>query len=205
MEHVISQGTETVRALTEALKRDEQRFSLPRDDKQSSLADKSAPQQENNIARSYFKTKYGGVPTRDQNGKSEVKEWSGEPSSRARSVGAFTSDRENRRPSFSYLSLVPADGSFPHRTQPISGPQTSRKSSVPTSAADSRAPSAGNQTVPSTPSMNVLGVIFDSTMKWSKQVELILKRANSARFAIKTIAKYFNKKELNDLQLKSNP
>ena len=73
LEHVISQGTETVRALTEALKRDEQRFSLPRDDKRSSLADKPAPQLENNIAGSYFKTKYGGVLTGDQNGKSEVK------------------------------------------------------------------------------------------------------------------------------------
>ncbi len=59
LEHVISQGTETVRALTEALKRDDQRFSLPRDDKRTSLAEKSSQQQENNIAGSYFKTKYG--------------------------------------------------------------------------------------------------------------------------------------------------
>ena len=51
---MISQGTETVNALTEALKRDEQRFSLPREDKQPSLT-----KQENNIAGSYFKTKYG--------------------------------------------------------------------------------------------------------------------------------------------------
>ena len=52
-------------------------------------------------------------------------------------------DRENRRPSFSYLSLLPADGSFPHRTQPIGGPQTSRKTSTCNSSAGSRAPSAG--------------------------------------------------------------
>ena len=59
LEHVISQGTETVRALTEALKRDDQRFSLPRDDKRTSLTEKPPQQQENNIAGSYFKTKYG--------------------------------------------------------------------------------------------------------------------------------------------------
>ena len=51
---VITQGTETVNALTEALKRDEQRFSLPREEKRGSLT-----KQENNIAGSYFKTKYG--------------------------------------------------------------------------------------------------------------------------------------------------
>ena len=31
---------------------------------------------------------------------------------------------------FSYLSLIPDDGSFPHRTNPIGGPQTSRRNSV---------------------------------------------------------------------------
>ena len=31
---------------------------------------------------------------------------------------------------FSYLSLIPDDGSFPHRTNPIGGPQTSRRNSI---------------------------------------------------------------------------
>jgi hypothetical protein len=34
-----------------------------------------------------------------------------------------------RRPSFSYLSLLPADGSFPHRTNAIGNAQTSRRNS----------------------------------------------------------------------------
>ena len=47
--------------------------------------------------------------------------------------------------------------------------------------------------------LNVLGVIFDATMKWTYQVESTLKKANSAKFAIKMISKFFNKKELNDI------
>ena len=57
----------------------------------------------------------------------------------------------------------------------------------------------GNQTVSTTTFMNVLGVTFDATMKWSHQVELVLKKANSAKFAIKMIAKFFNKNELNNI------
>ena len=47
--------------------------------------------------------------------------------------------------------------------------------------------------------MNVLGVVFDATMKWNQQIESTLKKANSAKFAIKMTAKYFSKKELNDI------
>ena len=36
----------------------------------------------------------------------------------------------NRRPSFSYLSLLDKNGGFPHRTQPIGDPQTSRRNSI---------------------------------------------------------------------------
>ena len=57
----------------------------------------------------------------------------------------------------------------------------------------------GNQIVTSKESMNVLGVIFDATLKWSQQVETTLKKANSASFAIKMIAKFFSNKELNDI------
>ena len=53
LEALISKGTECVNALTEALKRDEQRFSLPRDDKRSNLA------KNDNIAGAYFKSKFG--------------------------------------------------------------------------------------------------------------------------------------------------
>ena len=49
-----------------------------------------------------------------------------------------TTPRESRASSvskqnggdFSYLSLIPDDGSFPHRTNPIGGPQTSRRNSI---------------------------------------------------------------------------
>ena len=57
----------------------------------------------------------------------------------------------------------------------------------------------GNQMVSTSPFMNVLGVLFDATMKWTYQVESTLKKANSAKFAIKMISKFFNKNELNDI------
>ena len=43
--------------------------------------------------------------------------------------------------------------------------------------------------------MNVLGVIFEATMKWTHQIESTLKKTNSVRFTIKMIAKFFDKKE----------
>jgi hypothetical protein len=58
LERILTQGTETVQALTEALHRDDQRLgdgkraSLPRDEKRATLAD-------SNIAGSYFKSKNG--------------------------------------------------------------------------------------------------------------------------------------------------
>ena len=57
----------------------------------------------------------------------------------------------------------------------------------------------GIQGVFSTHSIIVLLVIFDATMKWSNQIESTLKKANSARFVIKMIPKFFNKNELNDI------
>ena len=33
-------------------------------------------------------------------------------------------------PLFSYMSLLPQDGSFPHRTQPIGDPQTQKRDSI---------------------------------------------------------------------------
>ena len=56
-----------------------------------------------------------------------------------------------------------------------------------------------DQMVSTTPSLNVLGIIFDATMKWAYQMESTLKKANSAKFAITIIAKFFNKKEPNDI------
>ena len=52
-----------------------------------------------------------------------------------------------------------------------------------------------NQNVSTTHSINVLGVIFEATMKWTHQIEATLKKTNSVRFAIQMIAKLFGKKE----------
>ena len=41
-----------------------------------------------------------------------------------------TPNNQNRRPSFSYLSLLDKNGGFPHRTQPIGDLQTSRRNSA---------------------------------------------------------------------------
>ena len=53
--------------------------------------------------------------------------------------------------------------------------------------------------VPSNKEMNILGVVFDPGLKWTSQLENVIKRANSARFAITMIAKYFNKSKLLNL------
>ena len=47
--------------------------------------------------------------------------------------------------------------------------------------------------------MNVLGVIFDMTLSWSKHVQTAVTKANSALNALKLIRKYFNTKELLQL------
>jgi hypothetical protein len=44
-------------------------------------------------------------------------------------------------------------------------------------------------------SMNVLGVIFDCKLDWSKHVALTIKKSNSALFAVKMIKKYFKPNE----------
>ena len=48
-------------------------------------------------------------------------------------------------------------------------------------------------------SMNVLGVIFDMTLSWSKHVQTAVTKANRALNALKLIRKYFNTKELLQL------
>ena len=57
----------------------------------------------------------------------------------------------------------------------------------------------GDKMVTTSPCINVLGVTFDATLKWTQHIESTLKKANSARFAIKMISKYFSNKELNDI------
>ena len=47
--------------------------------------------------------------------------------------------------------------------------------------------------------INVLGVIFDTKLKWHIQVENVIKKANIAQYAISLIRRYFSKSELNDL------
>ena len=49
---------------------------------------------------------------------------------RASSQVPTGSSNNSRRPSFSYLSLLTKDGSFPHRTQPVGNAQTSRRNSA---------------------------------------------------------------------------
>ena len=67
-ENLVSKGTEAVKSMTEAIKRDDrQRFSLPRDDKRA--GSNSNHNSNNNIAGSYFKSKFGnqnGDQVRDQ-------------------------------------------------------------------------------------------------------------------------------------------
>ena len=47
--------------------------------------------------------------------------------------------------------------------------------------------------------MNVLGVLFDCTLNWAHHINKVLSKASSAKYAIRMIAKFFNKKELNEI------
>ena len=47
--------------------------------------------------------------------------------------------------------------------------------------------------------MNVLGMTFDSTLKWKEQVSRAVSKANSSLYAIKVIRKYFNPDEIKNL------
>ena len=51
----------------------------------------------------------------------------------------------------------------------------------------------------SKPTMNVLGIIFDSKLQWGPQVENAILKSNKAKHAIMLIRKFFNKQELNTL------
>lgn len=100
------------------------------------------PPSDADIASSYFQSKFGNGE-QQQNGNKQ----SFATSHRSASVdhsfnrsNTQTPERDlrassqaptsnSRRPSFSYLSLLPKDGSFPHRTQPIGDPQTKRRGS----------------------------------------------------------------------------
>ena len=57
----------------------------------------------------------------------------------------------------------------------------------------------GNNLVAAKDFINVLGVIFDMTLSWSKQVQSAVTKANRALNALKLIRKYFNTKELLQL------
>ena len=114
---------------------------------------------DNNLASTYFQEKYGqqnGVSSNGNNSHTvqnfEKQNQSQQPQNyRSQSVGyngtrtrsnTQTPERDvrsssqapsnnssgSRRPSFSYLSLISEKG-FPHRTQPIGDPQTSRRNS----------------------------------------------------------------------------
>ena len=47
--------------------------------------------------------------------------------------------------------------------------------------------------------INVLGVIFDTKLKWHTQVENVINKANNAKYAISLIRLYFTKQELSNL------
>ena len=47
--------------------------------------------------------------------------------------------------------------------------------------------------------INVLGIIFDSRMKWNEHVEKAVKESNSSLYAIKLIRKYFSPDETRNL------
>ena len=48
----------------------------------------------------------------------------------------------------------------------------------------------GGQLVKSSNQMNVLGVMFDSTLNWAQHVNKVLMKANSTKYAIRMIANY---------------
>ena len=56
-----------------------------------------------------------------------------------------------------------------------------------------------NTPIISQPSMNVLGIIFDSKLTWSSQVAQATKKANKSLHAIKMIKKYFKHSEITTL------
>ena len=58
-----------------------------------------------------------------------------------------------------------------------------------------------NTIIPSQSSMNVLGVIFDSKLNWSKQVSQATQKAKKSLHAIKMIRKYFTRNEITTLLL----
>ena len=47
--------------------------------------------------------------------------------------------------------------------------------------------------------MNVLGITFDSTLKWNYHVDKAIKESNSKLYAIKMIKKYFSTDEIRNL------
>ena len=54
-------------------------------------------------------------------------------------------------------------------------------------------------TIKSEKTMNVLGVLFDSTLSWSSHISQTITKSKRALHAIKLIRKYFNKKEILNL------
>ena len=57
----------------------------------------------------------------------------------------------------------------------------------------------GGQTVKSTKQISVLGVIFGCTLNWAQHVNMVIMKANSTKFAIRMIAKFFDKKDLKEI------
>ena len=53
--------------------------------------------------------------------------------------------------------------------------------------------------IKSTRTMNVLGILFDSTMKWNDHVNKAINESNSSLYAIKLIRKYFSQDEVRNL------
>ena len=51
-------------------------------------------------------------------------------------------------------------------------------------------------TIRTKPSMNVLGILFDSKMQWQPQIQLTVNKSKRALHAIALIRKYFNKEQL---------
>ena len=56
-----------------------------------------------------------------------------------------------------------------------------------------------NVTIRSKSSINVLGITFDSQLKWDLQVSQSIRKAKRALHGIKLIRKHFNKNELKQL------
>ena len=49
--------------------------------------------------------------------------------------------------------------------------------------------------IPTTNTINVLGILFDNNLKWNQQYQKAVKEANVNLYAIKRIAKFFSKEE----------